>query len=350
VSAAAAAIDLPRVTEWLVEHTPPVEPPLSVEPVAGGRSNLTFLVTDAAGRRLVLRRPPMSHVLATAHDMGREHRIISALSPSPVPVPDALGYCDDESVNGRPFYVMGFVEGHVLRTAADVEAALDEDGRRAAAADLVDVLVRLHEVDVDAVGLGDLGRREGYVERQLRRWHGQFHRSQDQEREAGVFRPAEAVDEVHALLSGRVPAQQGVAIAHGDYRLDNTIVGDDGRVRAVLDWELCTLGDPLADVGTLLVYWADGSSRSRMAATGLPGFPSRDELAAAYAARSPLDLSPLPYYVALGHWKLACIMEGVYVRYASGAMGDQQGSGATQMLADSVVSRATLARDLLASL
>jgi aminoglycoside phosphotransferase (APT) family kinase protein len=348
VSAATDAVDRARVTDWLVEHTPPVEPPLTVELVAGGRSNLTFLVTDTAGRRLVLRRPPMSHVLATAHDMGREHRIIAALRASPVPVPDALGYCDDEAVNGRPFYVMGFVEGHVLRTAAEVEDVLDEAGRRAVADDLVEVLVRLHEVDVDAVGLGDLGRQEGYVERQLRRWHGQFHRSQDQEREAGVFRPAEVVDEVHALLSERVPAQQGVAVVHGDYRLDNTIVGEDGRVRAVLDWELCTLGDPLADVGTLLVYWADGSRRARMAATGLPGFPTRDELAAAYAARSTLDLSPLPYYVALGHWKLACIMEGVYVRYASGAMGDQQGAEGTQMLADSVVHRASLARDLLA--
>ena len=347
MTAAAEAVDVARVTDWLVAHAPPVEPPLAFDLVAGGRSNLTFVVTDAAGRRLVLRRPPMSHVLATAHDMGREHRIISALHTSRVPVPEALGYCDDQAVNGRPFYVMGFVDGHVLRSASEVEAALDEAGRRAAGADLVDVLVRLHEVDVDAVGLADLGRREGYVERQLRRWHGQFHRSQDQEREAGVFRPAEVVDEVHSLLSARVPTQQGVAIVHGDYRLDNTIVGGDGTVRAVLDWELCTLGDPLADVGTLLVYWADGSRRSRASATGLPGFPSRDELAAAYAARSSLDLTPLPYYVALGHWKLACIMEGVYVRYASGAMGEQAGAGASELLADQVLHRATLARDLL---
>jgi aminoglycoside phosphotransferase (APT) family kinase protein len=343
------AIDIERATAWLVAHTPPVEPPLSFELVAGGRSNLTFLVTDAAGRRLVLRRPPISHVLATAHDMGREHRIIAALAGSAVPVPTALGYCEDESVNGRPFYVMDFVDGHVLRTPAEAQAALDEAGRRAAGDDLVDVLVRLHEVDVDAVGLGGLGRRQGYIERQLTRWYGQFQRSQDQEREAGVHRPAEVVDEVHALLAARVPPQQGVAIVHGDYRLDNTVLGDDGSVRAVLDWELCTLGDPLADVGTLIIYWADDSPRARaLQATGLPGFPTRDELAARYASRSSLDLGALPYYVAFGHWKLACIMEGVYVRYATGAMGDQGGS--TDLLAQQVVYRAGLARDLLATL
>jgi len=342
------AIDIDRVTEWLVTNTPPVEPPLSFELIAGGRSNLTFLVTDAAGRRLVLRRPPISHVLATAHDMGREHRIIAALRDSAVPVPAALGWCDDESVNGRPFYVMDFVEGHVLRSPADVEAALGEPGRRAAGDDLVDVLVRLHEVDVDDVGLGDLGRRDGYVERQLKRWYGQFQRSQDQERDAGVHRPAEVVDEVHALLADRIPPQQGVAIVHGDYRLDNTVVGADGSVRAVLDWELCTLGDPLADVGTLIIYWSDDSPRARsLQATGLPGFPTRDELAARYASRSSLDLSALPYYVAFGHWKLACIMEGVYVRYATGAMGDQGGS--TDLLAQQVIYRAGLARNLLRS-
>ena len=340
------AVDVDRVTDWLVANTPPIEPPLSFTQVAGGRSNLTFLVTDAAGRRVVLRRPPISHVLATAHDMGREHRIISALRASAVPVPAALGYCDDDSVNGRPFYVMDFVAGHVLRTPADVEAALDEDGCRRAGDDLVDVLVRLHEVDVDAVGLGDLGRHHGYVERQLRRWYGQFQRSQDQEREAGVHRPAPVVDEVHELLAAQVPAQQGVTIVHGDYRLDNTIVGDDARVRAVLDWELCTLGDPLADVGTLLIYWSHGSPRAQsMHATGLPGFPTRDELAAGYAARSSLDLSVLPYYVALGHWKLACIVEGVYVRYASGAMGDHGGS--TELLAQQVIHRAEQARQVL---
>jgi aminoglycoside phosphotransferase (APT) family kinase protein len=279
--------------------------------------------------------------------MGREHRIISALADSGVPVPVSLGFCPDDAVTGAPFYVMEFVDGHVLRTAPEATEALDEKHRRVAGEALVDVLVRLHEVDVDAVGLGDLGRRQGYVERQLARWYGQFQRSQDQEREAGVHRPAPVVDEVHDTLVAQAPPQQASTIVHGDYRLDNTVLGADGSVRAVLDWELCTLGDPLADVGTLVIYWADGSRRSRaLQATGQPGFPTRAELAERYAASSSLDLSALPYYVAFGHWRLACIMEGVYVRYASGAMGTRE--SATDMLAEQVIHRATLARDVLA--
>jgi aminoglycoside phosphotransferase (APT) family kinase protein len=338
------------VTDWLVANTPPVEPPLQFELIAGGRSNLTYGVTDATGRRLVLRRPPISHVLATAHDMGREHRIISALAASDVPVAPALGLCTDDEVNGAPFYVMDFVEGHILRTAGEVDAALSESAQRTAAEDLVDVLARLHRVDVDAIGLGDLGRKEGYLARQLKRWYGQFERSQEQEREAGVFRPAPIVDEVHELLVKAAPDQQGVAIVHGDYRLDNTVVGDDGRIRAVLDWELCTLGDPLADVGILLAYWTDRGEGgvNAGAATTAPGMPTRAELADLYAARSSLDLSVLPYYIAFAYWKLACIVEGVYVRYASGAMGKQDDS--TAFFADMVLDRAEKARDALAAL
>jgi aminoglycoside phosphotransferase (APT) family kinase protein len=321
----AEGVDAPRVTEWLRANVAGVEPPLRFERIVGGSSNLTFAVTDARGGRCVLRRPPLSHVLASAHDMGREHRIIAALRPTPVPVPEALGLCEDESVNGSPFYVMRFVDGRVLRTAAETEDVLDEDGRRRAGEDLVDVLVTLHGVDVDAVGLGDLARRDGYVERQLKRWHGQFLRSQAQEREAGVHRPMPIVEEVHERLLARVPAQQGVVVAHGDYRLDNTVVGPDGGVRAVLDWELCTLGDPLADLGTLLMYWADpdddeAAGRPRPS-TGLPDFPTRSEVARRYAAGSGRDIADLSYYVAFAHWRLACILEGVYARFAAGAMG-----------------------------
>jgi len=316
-------VDVPQVTAWLLDRVPGVEAPFSFERVAGGRSNLTFVVTDAGGRRLVLRRPPLSHVLASAHDTGREHRIIAALRSTPVPVPEAIGLCDDASVNGAPFSVMSFVEGHVLRTADEAESILDEGSRRRAGEDLVDVLAALHALDVDEIGLGDLARREGYIERQLKRWHGQFLRSQEQAVQAGAHRPVPIVEEVHELLLARVPAQLGVAVAHGDYRLDNTIVGGDGRVRAVLDWELCTLGDPLADVGTLLAYWADGAALpgALRPSTSLPGFPTRTELAEQYAARSGRDVSDLGYYVAFAYWRLACILEGVYVRYAAGAMG-----------------------------
>ena len=307
-------INTPLVTQWLLDHVDNLAAPFAFELVAGGRSNLTYAVTDAAGRRVVLRRPPMSHVLSTAHDMGREHRIISALWATPVPVPAALAYCGDEAVNGRPFYVMDFVDGYILRSAAQTEAALDEATRKEAGEDLINVLVALHQVDIDAVGLGGLARRDGYLERQLRRWHGQFQQSQQQAREAGVYRPVPLVEEVHQQLAGRVPAQHGAAVVHGDYRLDNTVLSADGRIAAVLDWELCTLGDPLADVGTVLMYWAQP-------ATELPGFPSPAQLAGRYAAGSGRDLADLPFYLAFAHWKLACILEGVYVRYAARAMG-----------------------------
>jgi aminoglycoside phosphotransferase (APT) family kinase protein len=312
-------IDVEKVTAWFDANIDGATPPLTFELIAGGRSNLTFTVTDAAGHEFVLRRPPTSHVLPTAHDMGREFRIISALGPTPVPVAPALGFCDDEAVNGRPFYVMGYVDGHILRDAITVEKVLDVDGRRTAGESLVDVMADIHAVDVDAVGLGELGRREGYIERQLKRWYGQFQKSGEE-----LGRTVPLVDEMHAFLSQRVPEQGPAAIVHGDYRLDNTMLGDDGHVKAVLDWEICTLGDPLADVGLLMVYWADPGDDNvllGMAPTAVEGFLTREQLRARYAERSGRDVSSLDFYVSFGYWKLACILEGVYARYAGGAMG-----------------------------
>lgn len=344
-------IDAPRVTDWFLANIEGVQAPLEFELIAGGRSNLTFLVTDAGGRRMVLRRPPISHVLASAHDMGREHRIISALHDTAVPVPDALGFCPDESVNGRPFYVMGFVDGHILRDSRRAEEILSEEQRRTAGQDLVDVLVAIHQVDVDAVGLGDLGRREAYIERQLKRWYGQFKQSQAQEEEGGFGRPAPIVEEVYEALVARVPPQRGQGLVHGDYRLDNTMVGADGKVQAVLDWELCTLGEPLADLGTLHVYWSDRDDSPRgplTPTTALSGFPTRDELSARYAASSGQDISDLPYYVAFAYWRLACIIEGVYARYAAGAMGSDTSAAAG--FAQAVIHQAETARQALSRL
>jgi aminoglycoside phosphotransferase (APT) family kinase protein len=283
--------------------------------------------------------------------MRREHRLLSALAPTSVPVPTVRGLCTDAAVNEQPFYVMDHVDGHVL-AGVDDAAALDPAARAAAAEDLVAVLARLHAVDVDAVGLGDLARREGYVARQLRRWHEQFRQSQEQEHSAGVFRPVELVHEVHAQLAARVPEQQAVALVHGDYRLDNTLVSSSGQVLAVLDWELCTLGDPLADLGILLAYWAqpddpDAASPMGTPASVSPGFPTRERLVEAYAERSALGLHDLGYYVAFAHWKLACILEGVYVRYAAGAMGASDGSG--EGLAQAVLDRAQRSATALSS-
>jgi aminoglycoside phosphotransferase (APT) family kinase protein len=316
-------VDVDRVTAWFTEHIAGTTPPLEFRLIAGGHSNLTFGVTDAAGATYVLRRPPLGHVLATAHDMSREHRIISALGPTDVPVAPALGLCTDDSVNGAPFYVMGFVEGHVLRDAATATAALDEAGRRRAGESIVDVLARIHAVDVDAVGLGDLGKREGYIARQLKRWYSQFQASNELTK-----RPVPLVHEIHDRLSTSIPEQQGTAIVHGDYRLDNCMVGDDGAIVAVLDWEICTLGDPLADMGLLHVYWTEAGDATA-ALLGSPttasGFPKRVELIDRYAEVSGRDLSHLDFYIAFGYWKLACILEGVYSRYAAGAMGDASG-------------------------
>ena len=316
-------VDVSKVTAWFEEHVPGATPPLDFELIAGGHSNLTFGVTDAAGHEYVLRRPPLGHVLATAHDMSREHRIISALGPTDVPVPPALGLCTDESVNGAPFYVMGFVDGHVIRDVGTATTVLDDSSRRRAGESIVDVLASIHAVDVDDVGLGDLGKREGYIARQLKRWYGQFQASNEL-----TQRPVPLVHEIHDRLSGSIPEQQGTAIVHGDYRLDNCMVGDDGRVVAVLDWEICTLGDPLADVGLLQVYWTEAGDATAAllgAPTTAPGFPTRAELTDRYADASGRDLSHLDFYVAFGYWKLACIIEGVYSRYAGGAMGDASG-------------------------
>jgi aminoglycoside phosphotransferase (APT) family kinase protein len=322
---AVEGIDIGRVQEWFAAHVPGVALPLEFSLIAGGRSNLTYSVTDAAGARYALRRPPLSHVLPTAHDMTREYRVISALADTPVPVPRTFGLCADEAVNGRPFYVMEFVDGHILRDAATARDALDEAARRTAGRSLVETLAALHAVDVDAVGLGDFAKREGYIERQLRRWYEQFRNSQVE----GID-TATVVGEVHGRLASDIPEQVGAAIVHGDYRLDNTVLGDDGSVKAVLDWEICTLGDPLADMGLLMVYWTEPGDEAAallgVTPTTLPGFPSRAELRAWYEERSGRDLSRLDFYVAFGYWKLACILQGVYARYVGGAAAGDRSS------------------------
>lgn len=312
-----AGIDASRVGAWLTANVAGATAPFHYELIAGGHSNLTFAVTDAAGNRFVLRRPPLSHALASAHDMGREHRIISALRDSAVPVAPALGLCTDESVNGAPFYVMRFVDGHVLRDVDTAVRLLSPGARRRASESIIDTMAKIHAVVPAAVGLDDLGRHEGYIERQLKRWYGQWNASKTRE--------LADIDRVHDALLKRVPEQGAATIVHGDYRLDNCLVDDDGSVTAVLDWELCTLGDPMADLGLLMVYWTgpdDEVTTRGFAATRAPGFMNRDEIARRYAVVSGRDVSQLDFYVAFAFWKLACILEGVYARYRAGAMSE----------------------------
>ena len=322
-------VDVANVTAWFEQNIAGAQPPLAFTLIAGGRSNLTFKVSDAAGNEYVLRRPPLGHVLPTAHDMSREHKIISALGATAVPVPEALGLCVDADVNEQSFYVMSFVDGRIVRDAS-VAQSMTPDERRAAGESLVDVLARIHDVDPDAVGLGDLGRKDGYIARQLKRWYSQFQQSK--------MREVPAVDEMHDFLVAHIPEQTASTIVHGDYRLDNCILDQDGRVAAVLDWEICTLGDPLADIGLLMVYWSDPDESLTAVgggATALDGFPRKAELRELYEKASGRDVSQLDFYVAFGYWKLACILDGVYTRYVKGAMGND--AGGWQAFGESVV-------------
>jgi aminoglycoside phosphotransferase (APT) family kinase protein len=250
--------------------------------------------------------------------MGREHRIIAGLAHSAGPVAPALGLCTDENVNELPFYVMAFVDGHVVREKAVAESLLGKSGCRRASESIVDTMAAIHGVDLVAAGLNDLGKHEGYIARQLKRWHGNILEQRT--------RDLPLVDSVYEELMKRIPEQGAATLVHGDYRLDNCMVDAQGNVIAVLDWEICTLGDPMADLGLLMVYWTgptdDASAWSNPVNTAA-GFMNRAELAERYARVSGRDISHLSFYEAFAFWKLACIIEGVYARYLGGALGQK---------------------------
>ncbi len=312
MSDTAAGIDEAGLTRYLDRVLGGLGGPLSAELIAGGRSNLTYRITDGR-RRWVLRRPPLSHVLPTAHDMAREFRVIDALAKTPVPVPEAVHLCTDVAVLGAPFFLMSEVDGLVLREAGDYAAVPPGRGAAIAAA-LVDVLVALHAVDPAAVRLADFGRPEGYLERQVSRWWRQW--------EASKTRELPLVADVRDRLAAALPRPQRPGIVHGDYRLDNVLVDRSyDRVVAVLDWEMATLGDPLADVGMLFVY-TDLVDRgiSMLSPTAPPelGFPSAAGYVERYAARSGRDLADIAWYAAFGYLKLAIIAEGIHARFLHG--------------------------------
>ena len=323
--ASPGGLDVERIGSWLEQHCG-LRPPVHVEVIAGGRSNLTSVVTDAEGRRVVVRRPPLSGVLASAHDVVREGRIMAALCASAVPVPEVLGVEDDAAFTGAPFVVTAHVDGVVVRDRT-VASQLSVPQRAALGRTVVDALAAIHEVDVDVVGLGDLARRDGYFARQVARWSAQL--------DAGSDRPLPALAQLGRALADAVPEQDGLALVHGDFRLDNLIVDlapAGAQVRAVLDWELATLGDPLADVGTLLAYWGVPARDGRPASvlipdlpTALEGFSGPGELVALYAAARGLDAAELAErlrpYLAFAWFRIACILEGVRVRTVAGAYG-----------------------------
>ncbi len=310
-------LDLTALASHLGSHGVAIAGDLRATVIAGGRSNLTYTVSDGV-HDWVVRRPPLAHVLPTAHDMAREWRVISALQHTTIPVPGAVLLCEDASVIGAPFYVMDFVPGHVVRDHLPAQWPATAATAEAMSSALVDTLLALHAVVPDGVGLGDFGRPQGFLERQVRRWWQQW--------EASKTRELPAIDELHRRLLESIPTQSPPGIVHGDYRFDNVIYAPDDprRIVAVVDWEMSTVGDPLCDLGLLVVYWV--TDPSDPAASALPGeraslgegFPDREQMIARYAAASDRDLTHLEWYVALGHYKLAIIAEGINARYLLG--------------------------------
>jgi aminoglycoside phosphotransferase (APT) family kinase protein len=322
-------LDLDRLRGLLDQERPGlVHGPLTGRLIEGGRSNLTYAVSDGTSK-WVVRRPPLGHVLATAHDMKREHRVISALHPTNVPVPRPVLLCEDEEVLGSPFYVMEFVEGTPYRTA-DQLVPLGPERTRGAVLSLVDTLVELHAVDPAEVGLADFGRPEGFLDRQLRRWGKQLDASRN--------RDLAGIDELHASLGRQLPTSPAPTVVHGDYRLDNVLIGPASepaqsapeanepkkrgvdRIKAILDWEMSTLGDPLTDLGLLVMYSMPlGMPDSPVSTTAeAPGHPDPAELIERYAARSGRDVSSVSWYTAFAWFKLAVILEGIHYRYTLG--------------------------------
>jgi aminoglycoside phosphotransferase (APT) family kinase protein len=309
-----AGVDLDRLRPYFAEHVPLAgDKPLSAALIAGGRSNLTYAISNGTST-WVLRRPPLGHVLPTAHDMVREYKVLTALAGTGVPVPRTYALCEDVEVNDAPFYVMEKVDGVIYRDGAAL-SALDAKEARRVSEELVDVLAQIHNVDYEKVGLGGFGHPDGFLERQVRRWGQQWERSKTRE--------LPEVDEIARRLNAALPESGPPTIVHGDYRLDNTMMSttDIGKIVAVLDWEMSTLGDPLADVGLFLLYW--GNAGAQIIATGSAideqaGFLSDDEIVARYAEKSGRVVDALDWYVVFAFYKLAIIVEGIHARFKMG--------------------------------
>lgn len=307
-------LDLTALRAWLDKNRPGfVGGDLSASLITGGKSNLTYGVTDGE-REFVVRRPPLGHVLATAHDMGREYRVMTALAPTDVPVPRTYAHCDDPDVIGAPFYVMELVAGTPYVRAKQL-APLGAGRTRIISGRMVDTLAALHTVDYDAVGLSEFGRPEGYLDRQLARWQKQL--------DASRSRELPGMDDLIARLESSIPAGSEATIVHGDYRLDNLLVDDHDQIAALLDWEMSTLGDPLTDVALMLAYQqlAESTVESGAIVTDAPqadGYLSRDEILARYAEATGRDVSQIGFHLGLAFFKLAVILEGIHYRHSKG--------------------------------
>lgn len=320
------------MSNWLDENIDFLSKPFEFELINGGRSNLSYLITDSKSNKVVLRRPPVSHVLSSAHDMHREYTMILALKNTGVEVPNPYCYVDDIEITGAPFYVMSFEDGLILRSVADVQQHFPgELQRKQLSENLIISLAKLHGVDYAAAGLGEFKRNENYVDRLLERWMGQFDKTKGDDSSVN-----DAVISTYEKLKNNNPNNPENTIIHGDYRLDNVVVTKEGKVQAILDWELSTIGDPMSDLGLSLVYWGNRELDSPLnlpAPTTLDGFMKPNELLEFYSAQSGRSVEHIDYYVSLGYWKLACILQGVHKRYSSGARaGDSSGVEGFQQL------------------
>ena len=308
--------EVTAVEDWVKRNIPQLTPPFKWTRLEGGHSNLTYKIEDIRGIAAVIRRPPRGQLLPRAHDMSREWAVLSALGPTAVPVPRALGFCESPDVTGAWFYVMGLVDGRPLYYAEDTLDWVPEDRRTLLAHSFFDVLADLHAVDPGEVGLGELGKTDSYVRRQLKTWYRSWTSSV-----AGANFDDPRAHELQAYFLNQLPEQEKARVVHGDYGLHNCLVGADSTLAAVVDWEISTLGDPLADLAYALNQWPDPSDEIPIApetATAVPGFPTRHTLANRYAQKTGRDLTKLDYYVGFNRWKSACIIHGVYARYMEG--------------------------------
>jgi len=308
--------DVAVVEAWIETHIESLRPPFEWTRLEGGHSNLTYQLQDKSGRKAVIRRPPLGDLLPKAHDMRREWNVISSLAPTGFPVPAALGFCDDKEVTGALFYVMGFSDGRPLHTAAQTEQWVPTERRVTLAHSFIDTLADLHAMDPDEIGLGDLGKKEGYIGRQVKTWYRSWKASVE---------PAQYDDprahELKQYFLDHQPAQGMARVVHGDYGFHNCLIGSDSTVAAVIDWEIATLGDPLADLGYTLKNWPETDAdlaKNMTAPTSAGGFPLRSELAQRYADRTGHNIDMLDFYIGFNHWKGAAILHGVYARYLEG--------------------------------
>jgi aminoglycoside phosphotransferase (APT) family kinase protein len=315
-------LDLVKLEPHLRRHFPDDAGALVVRQFPSGHSNLTYSLSLGT-RELVLRRPPFGSKVKSAHDMSREFRVLSKLHSVYAPAPEVLLYCDDNSVLGAPFYVMNPVHGIILRRHVPPGLDFPPEMARRLSESFVDNLIRLHRVDYAAVGLSDLGKPEGYLERQVRGWTERYYGSKTHD--------YPEVEKISAWMQQRMPATSGVSLIHNDYKYDNVVLdsNDITAIVGVLDWEMCTIGDPLTDLGTTLAYWVDATDpeelqRTRWGPTNVPGSMTRAELVNDYARKTGCDPSEIAFYLAFARFKLAVIVQQIYYRYHQGLTKDER--------------------------